>query len=336
MPGHPPPVARLRRSRLSGPGLTRRRSGRGFRYLDAAGAKVTDAATVARIKALVIPPAWRDVWISPDPRGHIQATGVDVAGRKQYLYHPDWRTARDEKKFEHVREVAARLPKIRERIRADLTTGRGLSRERVLAAIVHLLDLGMFRIGGNEYAARDEDPSYGLSTLRPEHLCTRAGQVEFCFPGKSGVEHSGTVEDGEVARVLTDLRRRRKGEERLFAYWDRHTRRWTEIHADAVNDYLKEISGERMTAKDFRTWHGTVTAATALAEAGPQPTETKRKKAVAQAMKQVADLLGNTPAVARASYVDPRVIDRYENGETVDRPTEKEVRELLRPDAEVA
>jgi DNA topoisomerase I len=324
-------VARLRRSDLTRPGLTRRRSGRGFRYLGTDGEKITDAETLDRIKALVIPPAWQDVWISPDPRGHIQATGVDVAGRKQYLYHPDWRTTRDERKFERVREVAEGLPKMRERICADLTTGRGLTRERVLAAIVHLLDLGMFRIGNNEYAARAEDPSYGLSTLRPEHLCTRAGQVEFCFPGKSGVEHSGSVDDGEVCRVLRDLQRRRRGQDRLFAYWDRRARRWQEVHADVVNDYLKEISGEQMTAKDFRTWHGTVEAAVALAEAGPQPTAAKRKKAVAGAMKQVAGLLGNTPAVARASYVDPRVIDRYEHGETVRRGTEKEVHDLLRP-----
>ncbi|MEU4236134.1 DNA topoisomerase IB [Actinoplanes sp. NPDC026619] len=327
-------MARLHRSKLTAPGLTRRRSGRGFRYLGVDGEKITDAETLDRIKALVIPPAWQHVWISPDPLGHIQATGVDVAGRKQYLYHPQWRTARDAKKFEHVRAVAARLPKIRERIQADLS-GRGLTRQRVLAAIVQLLDLGMFRIGGNEYAARDEDPSYGLSTLRPEHLCTRRGQIEFCFPGKSGVQHTGIVEDGEVSTVLTDLRRRRRGADRLFAYWDRHARQWTEIHADAVNDYLKEISGEQLTAKDFRTWHGTVEAAAALAEAGPQPTEAKRKKAVSQAMKQVADLLGNTPAVARASYVDPRVIDRYEHGETIRGGTETEVREILKPETGV-
>ncbi|WP_433362545.1 DNA topoisomerase IB [Actinoplanes sp. CA-142083] len=337
MPGHPvgpgmvleERVVRLRRSDLTRNGLARRRSGRGFTYLDAAGDRLTDAATIERIKALVIPPAWQDVWISPDPRGHIQATGVDDAGRKQYLYHPDWRTGRDEEKFRRVREVAGRLPRVRRRLEADLTGGRGLTRDRVLAAVVSILDLGMFRVGSDEYAARDEDPSFGLSTLRPSHVRTRGGCALLQFPGKSGVEHSGTVGDGEVCAVLTALKRRRRGADRLFAYWDPHARAWREIDAGMINDYLEEISGERMTAKDFRTWHGTVKAAVALAEAGPQPTAAKRKKAVAHAMKEVADLLGNTPAVARSSYVDPRVLERFENGETVERGTERAVRDLL-------
>ncbi len=322
-------MVRLRRSKLTRPGLSRRRSGRGFTYLDADGARVTDAATLERIKGLVIPPAWQQVWISPDPRGHIQATGVDAAGRKQYLYHPQWRTARDAEKFDRVLAAAGKLPAVRRRLRADLTAGRGMSRERVLAAIVSLLDLGMFRVGSDEYAARAEDPSFGLSTLRPEHLSTRNGCVLLTFPGKSGVEHSGTVDEGEVCAVLTDLKRRRRGQKRLFAYWDGHARRWREVDAAAVNDYLKEISGGKMTAKDFRTWHGTVTAATALAEAGPRPTAAKRRKVVATAMKEVADRLGNTPAVARASYVDPRVIERYEDGETIARDSERAVRDLL-------
>ncbi|HEX5200635.1 MAG TPA: DNA topoisomerase IB [Actinoplanes sp.] len=320
---------RLRRSDLTRPGLTRRRSGRGFTYLDAGGARIADAATIKRIKGLVIPPAWRDVWISPDPRGHIQATGIDDAGRKQYLYHPDWRAGRDEQKFRRVREIAGRLPRVRRRLQADLTTGRGLTRERVLAAVVSILDLGMFRIGSDEYAARDEDPSFGLSTLRASHVRTRGGCALLRFPGKAGVEHSGTVDDGEVCAVLTALKRRRRGDERLFAYWDPHTRTWHDVDAGMINDYLQDVSGQRMTAKDFRTWHGTVKAAVTLAEAGPQPTEAKRKKVVAHAMKEVAGLLGNTPAVARASYVDPRVIDRYEKGETVARDTEQAVRDLL-------
>ncbi|MCU7727438.1 DNA topoisomerase IB [Actinoplanes sp. KI2] len=320
---------RLRRSRLAEPGLSRQRSGRGFRYLGTSGDPIEDAATIERIKSLVIPPAWRHVWISPDPRGHIQATGVDAAGRKQYVYHPDWRTGRDAKKFDRVRELAGRLPRVRRRLQADLTGGRGLTRERVLAATVSLLDLGTFRIGSDEYAARDEDPSFGLSTLRPEHVRTRSGCALLRFPGKSGVEHSGTVDDGEVCAVLVALKRRRRGEQRLFGYWDPHARAWREIDAGMINDYLREISGEQMTAKDFRTWHGTVQAARSLAEAGPQPTAAKRKKAVAHAMKEVADRLGNTPAVARGSYVDPRVIERYEDGETITNGTEQEVRELL-------
>jgi DNA topoisomerase I len=321
---------RLRRSVLTGPGFARRRSGSGFRYFGPDGAAVTDPEVVERIKGLVIPPAWKDVWICPDPRGHIQVTGVDAAGRKQYRYHEEWRTARDEEKFDRVREVAGRLPKMRDRLCADLTSGRGLTRERVLAAIVRLLDLGMFRVGGDAYASRDEDPSYGLSTLRPEHVISRRGTLMLKFPGKSGVLHERAVEDGEVAEVLRALKRRRSGQDRLFAYWNPSAKCWQEIRADAVNDYLREISGASMTAKDFRTWHGTVTAAAELAEAGPQPTEAKRRKVVAHAMREVAEQLGNTPAVARASYVDPRLIEKYEDGEAPKRGDEREVRKLLK------
>ncbi len=321
---------RLRRTVLTKPGITRRRSGSGFGYRDVDGAPIRDPEVIGRIKGLVIPPAWKDVWICPDPRGHIQATGVDAAGRKQYRYHPDWRTARDEEKFDRVREIAGRLPKIRDRLCEDLTTGRGLTRERVLAAIVRLLDLGMFRVGGDASASRDEDPTYGLSTLRPEHVVRRRGNLMLKFPGKSGVWHERPIEDGEVAEVLAALKRRRSRHDRLFAYWNPAAKCWQEIRADAVNDYLREISGAPMTAKDFRTWHGTVTAAAELAEAGPQPTKTKRRKVVAQAMREVADQLGNTPAVARASYVDPRLLEKYEDGEAPKRGDEREVRKLLK------
>jgi DNA topoisomerase IB len=326
-------VVRLRRSDLSRPGHTRRRSGKGFSYRDADGRTISDAETLERIKALVIPPAWQDVWISPDPRGHIQATGIDAAGRKQYRYHDDWRTARDEEKFDHALEIAESLPQVRDRLREDLTTGRGLTRERVLAAIVLLLDLGMFRVGGDSYAAREEDPSFGLSTLRPDHVRTSGKCVVLEYPGKSGVARASSVGDGEVCAVLRDLKRRRRGEQRLFAYYDRQARRWQEIRADAINEYLRDISGQEMTAKDFRTWHGTVKAAAELAEIGPQDTAAKRKKAVAHAMKEVADLLGNTPAVARASYVDPRVVQLYEQGEVVENGEEQEVRDLLRSES---
>ncbi|MEV4640506.1 DNA topoisomerase IB [Actinoplanes sp. NPDC049548] len=319
---------RLRRSDLSKPGFGRRRSGKGFAYLGTDGKPLKDEDAVTRIRELVIPPAWTDVWISTDERGHIQATGVDAAGRKQYVYHPQWRTARDEKKFDHALEVAERLPEIRSRLCTDLS-GRGLTRDRVLAAITRLLDMGMFRVGSDQYAQREEDPSFGLSTLRPEHVRTRGRCVVLEFVGKSGKEHANPVEDGEVCQVLRDLRRRRKGEDRLFAYWDGKARRWREIRADDVNEYLREISGHEMSAKDFRTWHGTVKAAEELAEAGPQKSETARKKAVSHAMKEVAELLGNTPAVARSSYVDPRVVEAYEKGETVEEPTEEAVLDLL-------
>ncbi len=317
---------RLRRSDLRKPGYGRRRSGKSFRYFDQNGASLNDEEAVARIKALVIPPAWQDVWISPDPRGHIQAVGVDAAGRKQYLYHDTWRIQRDEAKFDHARDVAAGLPELRGRLCSDLS-GRGLTRQRVLAAIVRLLDLGFFRIGSDQYAQREEDPSYGLSTLRPDHVRSRQGGVQIEFVGKSGVEQTCPVEDGEVGQVLRDLRRRRRHSDRLFAYYEGH--RWREVHADEINEYLREASGARMSAKDFRTWHGTVKAAAELAQAGPQPTETARKKAVTAAVKKVAEMLGNTPAVARSSYVDPRVIDKFEKGQVAEDGGEESVLELL-------
>jgi DNA topoisomerase-1 len=324
---------RLRRSKLNRPGYGRRRCGRGFTYLDADGRPLTDTAAVERIKALVIPPAWTDVWICPDERGHIQATGYDVAGRKQYLYHPVWRTTQDEEKFDHALAVGARLPELRERVRGDLS-GRGLTQARVLAAIIGLLDLGMFRVGSAQYADREEDPSFGLSTLRPDHVRTRGRCVVLEFTGKSGVEHAFPVDDGEVCQVLRDLRRRRQGQKRLFAYWDPAGRRWREVSADEINEYLRDISGEPMSAKDFRTWHGTVEAARELAAEGPQPTTTKRRRAVSKAMKGVAELLGNTATVARASYVDPRLIELYEQGTVPDidehAPAAKQEKAVLR------
>jgi DNA topoisomerase IB len=323
---------RLRRSDLSRPGYTRRRSGRGFRYLDHQGRAVRDAGTLERIRALVIPPAWQDVWISPDECGHIQATGQDAAGRKQYIYHPVWRRTRDKAKFDHALKLAARLPAVRDRLCRDLTGGRGLTEARVLAAVVRLLDLGEFRIGTDEYARRDEDPSYGLSTLRPEHVRTRGGLVVLEFTGKSGVEHSTPVADAEVATVLKDLKRRRRGEERLFAYWDPSAKAWRRVTAELINTYLREVSGEDMTAKDFRTWQGTVKAARELAAAGPQRTQKGRQKVVAHAMKEVADLLGNTPAVARVSYVDPRVVDLYNDGTVAAGVGEQAVLKLLTDD----
>jgi DNA topoisomerase I len=314
---------RLRRSQPGKAGFGRRRTGRGFRYVDEHGLPLRDSEAIDRIKALVIPPAWEDVWISPDPRGHIQAIGRDAAGRKQYLYHEVWRTRRDSEKFDHALEVAERLPQLRERLCGDLS-GRGLTRDRVLAAMVRLLDLGMLRVGGDESAQRDEDPSFGLSTLRPEHVRGKGGCVLLEFTGKSGIPHAVTVGDGEVCQVLRDLRRRRRGQDRLFAYYQGH--RWHEVHADDVNDYLRDAG---MTAKDFRTWHGTAKAAVALAETGPQPTKTARKKAVAAAMRDVADVLGNTPAVARSAYVDPRVVEKYEQGEVAGKADEKAVIDLL-------
>ena len=301
---------RLRRADPTKPGYGRRRRGKGFSFLDIECRPITDPDQLRRLRELVIPPAWRDVWICPDPRGHLQATGVDEAGRRQYLYHPLWREQRDRAKFSHVLDVARRLPELRKRVDVDLR-GRGLSRDRVLAAITRLLDLGMFRVGGDEYATGD-DPTFGIATLRPEHARGAPGCVMLAFPAKGGVEQAQRIIDPEVCTVLRALRRRRRGQERLFAYWA--DRRWHDVHADDVNTYLREASGGDMTAKDFRTWHGTVLAARRLAEAGPQRSAAQRNRTVAAVMREVAELLGNTPAVARTSYVDPRLVDLFHAG----------------------
>ncbi|MGW4462562.1 DNA topoisomerase IB [Micromonospora sp. NPDC004704] len=305
---------RLRRTDLTKPGYGRRVRGRGVSFLDRDGRPLRDPDEVQRLRELVIPPAWRDVWICPDPHGHIQATGTDAAGRKQYLYHPRWRANRDRDKFAHVLTVARRLPALRRRINRDLA-GRGLNRARVLAAVVKLLDLGMFRIGGDQYATGD-DPTYGVSTLRPEHVRPGRGCVVLEFAAKGGIEQARQVTDPEVCRVLRDLRRRRRDSDRLFGYWA--GRRWHDVHADDVNNYLRELSGMPMSAKDFRTWKATVRTSRVLAEAAPQRSKTGRRRVVAEAMRDVSDLLGNTPAVARTSYVDPTLLDRYDNGQTPD------------------
>ncbi|MER7333200.1 MULTISPECIES: DNA topoisomerase IB [unclassified Micromonospora] len=318
---------RLRRSDPGRPGYRRRRRGKGWLFLDPSGEPVRDPDALGRLRELVIPPAWRDVWICPYANGHIQATGVDAAGRKQYLYHPTWRQKRDEAKFDHVLEVARRLPVLRERVAQDLS-GRGLNRYRVLATVTRLLDMGMFRVGSDQYAAGD-DPTFGVSTLRPEHARSRGGCVVFEFPAKGGIEQVRRIEDPELCRVLTNLRRRRRAADRLFGYWD--GRDWRDVRSDEVNEYLRDASGGEMTAKDFRTWHATVLAASALATAGSQRSATARKRAVAGVMRNVAELLGNTPTVARTSYVDPRVVDLYHDGVVapVDERTPREKAEQI-------
>ncbi|MFF0175538.1 DNA topoisomerase IB [Micromonospora profundi] len=301
---------RLRRSDPGRPGYGRRRRGKGWLFVDPTGASVKDADVLARLRELVIPPAWQDVWISPYPNGHIQATGVDAAGRKQYVYHPQWREKQDEAKFDHMLEVARRLPVLRERVGRDLD-GRGLGRDRVLATVARLLDMGMFRVGSDQYAAGDE-PTFGVSTLRPEHARSRGGCVVFEFPAKGGIEQVRRIEDPELCQVLTNLRRRRRKADRLFGYWD--GREWRDVRSDEVNGYLRDASGGEMTAKDFRTWHATVLAATELATVGPARSVTARRRAVVAVMREVAELLGNTATVARTSYVDPRVVDLYHDG----------------------
>ena len=307
-------MPRLRRVDCSTPGLTRRRSGRGFIYYDAGGARVIDAELRARISTLGIPPAWRDVWICPLPQGHLQATGVDAAGRKQYLYHPDWRTRRDQEKFDEMVRFARALPALREHVERDLG-GRGLSREVVLACAVRLLDVGFFRIGSEDYAVRNE--SYGLATMLKRHVTIGEGDViVFDYVAKHGKRRVQAVADPLVSDVLGRLRRRRSGGDELLAY--KRGRTWQDVRSDDINAYLKEITGDDFSAKDFRTWSATVLAAIALAVSGEVArSERGRKRAVNRAVQEVAHYLGNTPAVARSSYIDPRVIDAYHSGLTL-------------------
>src|SRR3954449_75909 len=306
------PSVRLRRSDTGGPGIQRRRAGRGFTYVDADGVRVTDDEVLARIHDLVIPPAWQDVWICPYPGGHIQATGVDQRGRKQYLYHRKWRERRDQEKFDEMLLFARSLPTLRERVEADLgdRDEDDMGRERVLAAAVRLLDRGFFRIGSEDYAVENE--TYGLATMRKDHVTLRDRFIVFDYPAKHGKRRVQSVIDPEVAAVVTRLKRRRGGIDELLAY--REGRRWRDVKSADINAYIKEITGEDFSAKDFRTWGATVLAAVALAVSPVKETKTARNRAVVRAVKEVSRHLGNTPAVARASYIDPRVIDRYLDG----------------------
>ncbi|MGB9378801.1 MAG: DNA topoisomerase IB [Mycobacteriales bacterium] len=305
---------RLRRVNCHGPGLLRKRQGRGFRYVDMNGAQVTDPTIRARIDALVIPPAWEDVWICPVTNGHIQATGLDAAGRRQYMYHQVWREKRDLEKFDRMLDFAERLPAMREQIIASLLSP-GLTRERVLATAIRLLDLGFFRIGGEEYA--ETNNTYGLATMRREHVTIAKGVITFDYPAKSGKQRVQHVADEPVLKVVRALKQRRGGGEELLAF--RTGRAWVDVKSSDINGHLAEITGGEVTAKDFRTWNATVFAAVALAvsrHAGKS--ESARKKAVTRAVKEVSAYLGNTPAVCRASYIDPRIIDLYLHGRTLE------------------
>jgi DNA topoisomerase I len=308
-------MARLLRSDCSGPGIARRGRGRGFEYLDEQGRRVTDPEVLVRVRDLGIPPAWRDVWICPNPRGHLQATGTDAAGRKQYLYHPDWRTRRDAEKFAEMERFARALPALREHVQHDLEAESGYSRARVAACAVRLLDRGFFRIGSEEYTE-----SFGLATMRKEHVTvTRGGEMVFDYPAKSGVRRIQAVVDPLAAEIVAALKRRRGGGDELLAYKD--GRRWRDIRSEDINAYLKEATGDGFSAKDFRTWNATLLAAVALSVSGEVAgTPTGRKRAISRAVKEVAHYLGNTPAVCRASYIDPRVFDAYRAGLVIGRP----------------
>lgn len=312
---------RLRRVDCSAPGIRRVRRGRGFSYLDENGDPIDDAEARERIRDLAIPPAWKDVWICADPRGHIQATGYDDAGRKQYVYHDAWREHRDRQKFEEMEEFAAALPALRSRVEADLGQ-RGLVRERVLGCAIRLLDLGFFRIGSERYAAENE--TYGLATLKKQQVRFDRGAAVFDYRAKGSKRHVQAVADPAVLPTLKALKARRGGSPELFAY--RNGRAWRDVRSDDINERLKELAGDGFSAKDFRTWNATVLAAVALAKHDPTDlSRTARRRAVNEAVKDVAAYLSNTPSVCRSAYIDPRVLDRFDSGETIRGAIEREI-----------
>jgi DNA topoisomerase I len=306
-------MPRVHRVEPTAAGWTRRRRGRGFGYADASGRPIDDVDALARIRSLAIPPAWTDVWICPDPWGHIQATGLDAADRRQYLYHPRWREWRDRLKFRRMHDFARVLPVVRETVAEHLELP-GLPREKALATAIRLLDRGYFRIGSESYA--EHNGSYGLATLRKEHVRIDEDGVRFAFPAKGGKRRVVLVRDRQIEPVVRELKARRSGGPELLAY--REGRAWRDVRSSDVNDYLKEATGGRFTAKDFRTWHATVLAAVALsARTDVGPSGSSRKRAMSSAIGEVAEFLGNTPTVCRRSYVDPRVLDRYFEGATI-------------------
>lgn len=323
-------MPRLRRSDPAAPGIVRQRCGAGFTYRDAEGNRIDDAQTRERIRALAIPPAWQDVWICPHPMGHLQAVGTDQAGRRQYLYHAAWRARREQEKWDRVLAFAEALPALRIRVDEDLARGTELTRSRVLACAARLLDRGLFRIGSEQYA--EENHTYGLATVRREHVTIDGDVLIFDYPAKHGKQRIQRIMDPEVVHLVRRLLARRSGGPELLAWRD--GRSWVDVRSIDINDYVKEaVGGLECSAKDFRSWHGTVLAAVALAvtaqadrlrsqqaptsglavaAAGPS------KRKVARAVQEVARYLGNTPAVCRASYIDPRVIDRYLAGSTIE------------------
>lgn len=291
------------------PGLTRHRAGKGFFYRTPDGRRVTDTATVSRIRKLAIPPAWRNVWICARPEGHIQAIGLDARGRKQYRYHRDFRQMREGAKFEHLATFAEALPVLRERVAADMGA-RGLGRDKVLATVVHLLETTMIRVGNRAYER--ENHSYGLTTLQGDHVKVEGAALRFHFTGKSGKVWRLDVRDRRVASIVRACQH--LPGQTLFGYVDDAGRQQAVTSCD-VNAYLKLVTGRDVTAKDFRTWAGTIMAAKALADAGPAESAAKARKTLCAVIKEVAAALGNTPTVCRASYIHPSIIDAYLNGQ---------------------
>jgi len=320
-------MPRLRRSDTNGPGFRRVKSGTGFRYTTDDGDPV-DAATRERARALVIPPAWTDVWIAPFANAHVQATGLDDAGRRQYLYHPAWREHKDGIKFERALDLAATLPAARRGVTRDLRRD-DLSRERVLAAAFRMLDTGSLRVGSERYAA--EHGSFGLSTLLCAHATVTAdGVVELRFPAKSGQAWDSDIRDPDLAVLIRRLKRR--GPQSKLLAW-RDERGWHPLSAEEINDDVRRRTGGDFSAKDFRTLHGTAVAAVSLARSGASDDAAARRRAVRDAVVAASDELNNTPAIARGSYVDPRVLDAYEGGQTINPArtgsVETELRDLL-------
>ena len=305
-------MTRLRRADCAGPGFRRRRQGRGFVYLDENGTRISDASLLERLRGLVIPPAWKDVWICPWPNGHLQAVGTDAAGRRQYLYHPAWRERRDQEKFDRMLAFARALPLGRAAASRHLAQPE-LTRDRVLACAFRLLDVGFFRVGGEVYA--EENETFGLATLRKEHVTVDGNTVIFEYPAKNGSERLQSVVDPDVGDVVRALKRRRRGGDELLAY--KGGNRWRDVRSSDINEYVKEILGGDFSAKDFRTWHATVLATVALGVSAQLSSATARTRAVRRAYQEVSHYLGNTPAVSRRAYVDPRVVDRFRGGFTI-------------------
>ncbi len=313
----------------NGPGIRRRGAGRGFSYLDEDSTRIEDDEVLARIRTLAIPPAWTDVWICSDPTGHIQATGLDAKGRRQYRYHDEWHEERSREKHERILRFARKLPELRARVDRDLQLD-GMPKERVLACAVRLLEMGFFRVGGETYA--EQNGSYGLATLQKRHISIRGRTVRFDYDAKSGQHRRCQVVDPDVLPVLMHLRRRRSSpESELLAHKDGG--RWVDIKSQDINSYIQDTLGQEFSAKDFRTWVGTVLAALAFSDQDPPENETQAKRAVAKVAKTVAEHLGNTPAVARSAYIDPRVVDAFEAEDTLGNLDE--VDELEEVEAEV-
>ncbi|MGK9146653.1 DNA topoisomerase IB [Plantibacter flavus] len=304
-------MVRLRRSDPNTEGIRRVRSGRGFSYRLPDGSLLDDQEIRARIDGLVIPPAWNEVWITPFANGHIQATGIDAAGRRQYLYHPSWRERQDRSKFDRALALAEALPTARGRVTRDLHLD-GFPLARVSAGAFRMLDTGSLRVGGEQYA--EANGSRGLSTLEGAHARVSGDTVSLRFPAKSGQPWESDIVDADLASLIRSLKRR--GPRARLLAWKDDTR-WKPLQAEQINDYVRAQTGGAFTAKDFRTLHGTVAAASSLAKAEPARTKTARSKVIAQAMRDAAEVLGNTPAIAKSSYVDPRVVDRYVHGETI-------------------